>query len=341
MEAPRISTRYLHWLHDYVRSRGLDPAPVLGPLPSCEREPFVAMAEWRARLDAASGLLGDADLGLHFGQTIGPYRFGVLGYLLHHCDNVAQVLMRAWHFRELFFHLQHVEPRWQRDEVQVCWRLDGTATHFHEEVFAVVATVQIARVITGLPLAPLAVGLMNEAQGNQAELAAFLRCPVEYGQDAIWIRAPTSIFALTTAQPDVALCELLERQAVAMLAALPEEDELVSDVRRHIVALLADGEPAQQRVAARMHLSSRTLHRRLAQRNRRFRDVLEQARRQLAESYLHDPDLTLPDIALLLGYTEQSTFTHAFRRWTGMAPLAWRRQQGVPANGGRGGSRSG
>lgn len=326
MEGPRISTRYLHWLHDYVRSQGHDPLASLGALPSLERQPFIPMAQWRARLDHAAVLLGDANLGLHFGQTIGPYRFGVLGYLLHHCENVTQVLMRAWHFREMFFHLQQVEPVWRGDEVQVRWRLDGAPASFHEEVFAVVATVQIARLITGQALAPLAVGLMNPPQGDVTALAAFLQCPIEYGQDAIWIRAPTSVFALPTAQPDAALCELLEKQAMEMLASLPDEDALVGQVRRHIVALLADGEPSQQRVAERMHLSSRTLHRHLAQRHRRFRDVLEQARRQLAESYLRDADLTLPDIALLLGYTEQSTFTHAFRRWTGVTPSAWRRR---------------
>lgn len=325
MEGPRISTRYLYWLHDYVRSRGQEPAPALGTLPSTGRQPFIPMAEWRARLDQAAALLGDPDLGLHFGQTIGPHRFGVLGYLLHHCENVTQVLMRAWHFREMFFHLPQVEPLWRGDEVQVRWRLDGEPASAQEEIFAVVGTVQIARLITGQPLVPIEVGLMNPPQGDVTALAAFLRCPVAYGQDAIWIRVPTSVFALPTAQPDAALCELLEKQALATLAALPDEDALVGEVRRHIVALLADGEPSQQRVAGRMHLSSRTLHRHLAQRSRRFRDVLEQTRRQLAESWLRDPNLTLPDIALLLGYTEQSTFTHAFKRWTGVTPSEWRR----------------
>lgn len=326
MEQPRIAISYLQWLHDYIGQQGVDPLPVLGPLPVWEKHPYITMAQWRQRLDQAAQVLGDPDLGLHFGQTIGPQRFGVLGYLLHHCDNFGQVMLRLWHYRLLFFHLRQVTPRWHRGaDVSFAWGGDGETVHYQEEVFAIVASVQFARLITGQPLRPTAVGLMNPPPADISALQDFLGCRIEFNQDATRVRAPVAWGGLPTVQPDAALRALLERQAEAMLAVLPAADELVQAVRRHIVALLPEGEPTQPRVAGRLFMSSRSLHRHLAQRNHTFRDVLEQTRRELAESYLHDRRLRLPDIALLLGYSEQSAFTHAFRRWTGTTPSTWRR----------------
>jgi len=67
-------------------------------------------------------------------------------------------------------------------------------------------------------------------------------------------------------------------------------------------------------------------YRRLAERGQPFRQLRESALRELAELHLADPRLTLADVSELLGYTEQSAFSRAFKRWSGQSPLAWRRQ---------------
>ena len=123
---------------------------------------------------------------------------------------------------------------------------------------------------------------------------------------------------------------ILEEQANALLGALPRQDEFIIAVRRCIVSLLQEGEPTLERVAARLHLSARTLHRRLAERRLRFRELLDATRRELAESYLQDGRLSLAEVALLLGYAEQSPFTHAFKRWTGSTPFDWRKRVMLP-----------
>lgn len=79
-------------------------------------------------------------------------------------------------------------------------------------------------------------------------------------------------------------------------------------------------------VATKLNLSPRTLQRRLAQRDYRFKNLLEKTRRELAESYLKDPSLSLAEVAISLGYSEQIPFTHAFKRLTGSTPFDWRRQ---------------
>jgi len=73
-------------------------------------------------------------------------------------------------------------------------------------------------------------------------------------------------------------------------------------------------------------MSTRTLQRSLARAGTTFRTVLDHVRRSLAESYLADTSVSIPEVAFLLGFSDQSSFHHAFQRWTGHAPGRWRRQ---------------
>ena len=87
---------------------------------------------------------------------------------------------------------------------------------------------------------------------------------------------------------------------------------------------LHEGEPTLPVVASYLALSSRTLQRRLQERGLVFQDILENTRRELAIRYLQDKTLSLTDIALLLGYSEQSAFNRAFKRWYNEPPKSYR-----------------
>jgi AraC-like DNA-binding protein len=78
-------------------------------------------------------------------------------------------------------------------------------------------------------------------------------------------------------------------------------------------------------VASSMHMSARTLQRRLEDEGTRFGEVLEEVRARLARTWLRDPSLGLSEIAARLGFADLATFSRAFKRWTGMPPGQWRR----------------
>jgi AraC-like DNA-binding protein len=92
-----------------------------------------------------------------------------------------------------------------------------------------------------------------------------------------------------------------------------------------LLRLLADGEATLGRAASVLHLAPRTLQRRLAKHGLSWQQWLDRNREQLARQYLQDPGLGLSDIALLLGFSEQSAFNRAFRRWVGVSPGRYRR----------------
>ncbi|WP_022964529.1 helix-turn-helix domain-containing protein [Halopseudomonas pelagia] len=103
--------------------------------------------------------------------------------------------------------------------------------------------------------------------------------------------------------------QLLDKQAQAMVRLMPE------------------GEVGLPKVADQLHLLVRTLPRRLEARQSSWRELLDRTREQLAGHYLLDPTLTLGDIALLPGFSEQSAFNRAYRRWTGTTPVRARCDQ--------------
>lgn len=80
------------------------------------------------------------------------------------------------------------------------------------------------------------------------------------------ITSPLSLLSLPHVRPDTALRTVLEIQANALLASLPQPDPFMQSLHERIVALLQEGEPTLERTASRLYLSARTLHRRLAER---------------------------------------------------------------------------
>jgi YesN/AraC family two-component response regulator len=106
-------------------------------------------------------------------------------------------------------------------------------------------------------------------------------------------------------------------------------------LRRLLGEELCGGDPTLEHLAERLHMSARTLHRRLGEESTTFRRVTTEVRRELAERHLRDRRLAIGEIGFLLGFSETSAFHRAFKRWTGWRPLAYRRAHARATNSGR------
>lgn len=321
-----ISRYYVDWLYDYVCEQGVTPERVLASLGSKRGSNCISTNEWGYRLNLAAALLQDPALGIHFGSSFTPQRFGILGYLFHHCENLSDVYRRMQHYQRLHLHLRHSRVTRTGELYTLGWHLGMDAPGYHEETFTLACALHFARTLTQQCIQLEAVGLMNSAPLDALVLEQFFGCPVRYEQSMTYLSSDRSLLAIPNVHCDRALRGVLEEQAGALLSALPRQEDLLLGLRTTILELLQEGEPTLERAAAALNLSSRTLHRRLAARGYRFREVLEKTRWEQAEIYLRDMRLSLADVALLLGYAEQSPFTHAFKRWSGLTPIHWRKQ---------------
>ncbi len=149
------------------------------------------------------------------------------------------------------------------------------------------------------------------------------RAPVEFSQSVgeLTLSRVDADFPLPGACAELALLNdnLANRYMVKL-----EKDDVVNTVRMKIIDLLPSGECTREQVASAMCLSPSTLQIKLAQRETNFQDLLDGVRKELALSYLRQPSLSITEITFLLGFSDTSNFTRAFKRWEGKSPSSFR-----------------
>jgi AraC-like DNA-binding protein len=106
---------------------------------------------------------------------------------------------------------------------------------------------------------------------------------------------------------------------------------VVSRAKAVFIEQLASGEPSGADIARRLHMSRRTLQRKLAEAETSYQQLVDDTRREIALRYIDDRKMSVTDITFLLGFSGQSAFARAFKRWTGFSPTDYRNRATAPA----------
>lgn len=322
-----VSGGVVELLLNYLDAHGLAaPAPrrTLAQYSSGQRLPITV---WWELLEEISRAQDTPAVGLHIGQHFKIHHFGVLGYLVASCETLEQALLRYQRFQPLLHNLTPTLAHRQGQKMQISWDGSyGRSTQLSNEVVAS-SLLQLARLLTGHhALVPLVVEFPGPAPEQPAIYEKLLGCPVRFKARTLIVHLPVDALSLPINGSDPHLRALLDQQAEALLEALPKPDALLSTLQHLIVNALQEGEPSLEQVARRMGMPARSLYRRLEERRLTYKGLLSQLRFQLAQRYLCDPQLSLSTVAMLLGYSEQSAFTRAFKSWSGQTPLHFRKQ---------------
>ncbi|MBP7291622.1 MAG: AraC family transcriptional regulator ligand-binding domain-containing protein [Nannocystaceae bacterium] len=201
--------------------------------------------------------------------------------------------------------------------------------------YAMLVAVRLIAVMAGAPV-PVRAMFSRRTQMSSDEREVYereLAAPVHLGATRAALVLAPELLRQPVPKADAELeryfREILER-------ALPravDEPPLLAAVRRHVRASVRERHPTLDDVAAALAIGARTLQRRLGALGTSYQQVLDETLAGLAEGYLRQPELTLAEIAWLLGYVEQASFFRAFRRWTGSTPDAFRRRASASASG--------
>lgn len=181
----------------------------------------------------------------------------------------------------------------------------------------------IARTGVGESLDPLEVAFTYPQPVHIGDHLGLFRCPLVFNADKsrVTFSYEDSQRPFTAANRDLALGN--DQILDTMLARLTTPG-LISQVKQTIIEQLPSGTPGEDQIAQAVLMSTRTLSRRLSQENTSFRKLLTDVRRELAEQYIADPKLPITEISFLLGFSDISSFSRAFKRWTGTAPASFR-----------------
>jgi len=255
----------------------------------------------------------------------GAYR--VIDYLVGASATVGEGVSRFAEFFRLI--ADAVALRVERDAHGSCLRMetvDGGPVPpvYVDYVFA--ALIGRIRMRIRPELSLRTVQLRRPAPRSERPYQECFRAPVRFGAECDRLCFTADEWAAPLAGADAALAGVLEEHARVLAARLPEAPtDLISEVRTAIMAALPDSAD-EEHVARALHSSTRTLQRDLSRAGTTFRTVLDHVRQCLAESYLADTSVPITQVAFLLGFSDQSSFHHAFQRWTGQAPGRWRRE---------------
>jgi len=175
----------------------------------------------------------------------------------------------------------------------------------------------------GEQLNPVSVSIRHAAPACAGNYYALFRCPVSFQAADYKITFGTADvdLPLPGSNPELAL---LHDQIIVKYLARLNRDDIETRVREVIVDQLPSGGISDESVAEALHMNSRTLQRRLSEAGTTFKTLLVEVRRGLARKYVQDCNLTITEISFLLGFSETSAFSRAFRTWTGQAPTQFR-----------------
>ena len=172
------------------------------------------------------------------------------------------------------------------------------------------------------------VSFIHPAPKNAAYYVQYFHCPVQFSQPFAHIKVPIALLSKPIRHADQTLQALLIQQAQTLLEKLPHSTQLDERLQQAILTGLQKNRCQIEDIAQQLGMSTRQLQRHLQQQHTTYQQRVQAVRLMLAEQYLHDPCLSLFEIALLLGYSEQSAFQRAFKHWTGHTPQEWRKIAG-------------
>jgi AraC-like DNA-binding protein len=289
----------------------------------------VSAERFAALWDAIASRAGDAEFGLHFGAAIFGSASGHLVLaVLRNCPTVGDAIERFLRYHDLLTDFVQLAMRREAGTVSVGWTPPaGLRVNRHHVEAVLTAFVTTMRQLTEDRFVPDEVRFCHPAPEAPAEHERILGAPVRFGRRANEVVFARRLLALPIVLASGELLRDLELLADGQLARAggsPTWARKTASAIREV--LLGGSQPVIAAVSARLAVGARTLQAKLAREGTGYRELLDAARRELATSLLRRNDLALHDIVFLLGFAEQSAFNHAFKRWTGTTPNAFRKR---------------
>lgn len=319
-----------------LQEYGVDPAALLaefGLAPAIYDDPenmipFDASCRILRRCAEAAGC---PHFGLLVGQRASISALGALGFLMQSSDTVRAALTAvATHFRvhNSGAAIEFVEAD---DLASLGISILSPGLDGHEQLLPGMMAMasNVMRMLCGPQWRPYEVRFSRAPPPDAAPFKRFFNSRLVFDAsetalvfDRHWLDRP-----LPSADP---LLNVMMRQRVADMESRSTET-VSGQLRRVLPAMVTGRDSALEAAAGRLGIGTRTLHRRLAAEGTSFRQLLDDSRHRMAQQLLADTRLEAGEIAERLGYASASAFTRAFRRWSGLAPIAWRRRSRKPA----------
>lgn len=316
--------------HGFVPTRVLGEERVRSILTSGSDD-RISLADWVEIIEIACKASGDPLFTLKVAEAIRLRHIGVLGFLLSTCDTLAQAGQILVQYEPLLDGVNTVDLHISEHACTLTWLplIDRPPASLAILAMAIWAH-QIRWLTDRGDLTFAADFAFNPPAGREhlRALQATFRGPLRFNEQRCGLIAARSMLDLPISQRDPVVHGLLKRRADAELQSLTSEiPGLQQDIEALIMRELIKGDATLPHISKLLGMSPRTLQSRLACSGLNYRDLTERVRLKIALQHLSHHQTPLTEIATLLGYANQTGFQSAFKKWTGLTPGEFRRQQ--------------
>lgn len=268
--------------------------------------------------------IDDPFIGLKAAELWHPSSSGPMGYAWLASSSLRTAFERLIRYLRVVTEGMQCRIEEKEGEFSFIHSFHEDSLNIPEQVDAILATVTaLCRINYGQSLNPISVSFTHSTQEETGEYFAFFRCPVyfDFPDNRITLTQEVVDKRLPSSNP--LLAQLHDQIMIEYLAKL-DDANIIERVKVEIIDQLPSGKVTDSSIADALYMSRRTFHRRLQQEAITFRSILNELRKELASQYIQDSSLSLNEISFLLGFAEISSFSRAFKRWTGSSPSSFR-----------------
>ncbi|MCF6235836.1 MAG: AraC family transcriptional regulator [Gammaproteobacteria bacterium] len=273
---------------------------------------------WRVMLEKT----GDELLGFHAGLSINGIQNNVLSLLASNCMTVEQALDKVCEYHGVMssgplpkMHKGEQSSTFSVEEVNSSQEIN---CHLTEAMFSIIIT--MLRQLTRKPLSPISVQIARSNPRHSRELDAHFQCSVKFDCSSSNMTFSKKALAQAIPRADPKFLMSIEQHAKYLLSQRTKTATWTDKVKQALISGVSQRESTIRDIAPRLCVSTRTLQQKLNKEGMSFQKILDAVRKEIAIDYLKDEDVSMIDLALHLGFSEQSAFNHAFKRWTGCTP---------------------
>jgi len=302
----------------FLHTRGIESTRMLDP------DATVPMSACVGLLADGVRATGDDNLGLHVAEHAELGSFDVHFYAMVSSPTLGAAFERLCRYQRLIHETSQVRLQKSGDRVVLSHRLaGGMAAPRQTAELLLAAWVRTGRVATRTRWSPAEVRFAHRAPCDSREHERFFGAPLRFSTGENALILPAALLNLPCRRTDPSLLALLDRYAADRLGA-PRAATFADRARAALSEELRTGNVSAHRLATRLTVSVRTLHRSLAAEGTTYRRLLNQLRLDIAKRHLTDDRMAVAEVAFLLGFSEISSFHRAFKRWTGRTPVTFR-----------------
>ena len=335
-----VALHFFQLLTDYTSRHGLAGERLLelAGLPvhvaKGDENGRVAFDVFNRLFEVAASELGEPSLGLKIGQRVRPGHLGTHGYALMNCSTALELAQQSSRYSALTIDACHnVIIKRGNEYVRVVHsNLPGGALvgRLVDELQHSIAATFGRWITNHEDLNPLWASFRHEHPGDISVYEEVFRCPLRFGAEETAIAMDSRFADLPLPLADPQVRRVMEDMCAQLVKQLGKalEPSWLASARRNALGAFQQGVPTLDVIAQSVGLSDHEFKDLLSARGISFRAFLDDLRRALSTAYMQDQGLSLVDIAYLSGFSEQSAFQRAFKRWTGMTPGDYRRQLG-------------